>query len=378
MRGGVLTRAAGIFALLVLLLTPLVLTGGLRVSAQDATPAALDCNPTRTAAAAAAPADSADVVPAAELTRVSVGTVPVSIFAPVFVALEKGYYAEQGLEVVLEPLPGGADLIALTANNQLQIAAAGAGPAFWNAISLGLPIKVIAPGHMENVPVATPLMISKAACESGAISSVADLAGKRVSVNARGGTEYWLAAALATGGLTMDDVTVESIPFADAVLALESGAIDAAMIGEPLATKAIQDGIAVPLTESFEIDNVLPTVIIANSDFAAENPELVTGFVVAYLKASRDISGDGWLDPANLAIIEQYTQVPSDLAASAVAPVYLQNGELDPESLGRLQSFFRERGQLEYDEDIDPASVIDSSFVEAALEIIGPAETEAP
>lgn len=378
MRGGVLVRAAGLFALLVLLIAPITLTTNLRAAAQDGTPAALDCNPTRPAVPASEPSEQPEVVPADELTRVSVGSVPVSIFAPVFVALEKGYYAEQGLDVVIEPLPGGADLIALTANNQLQIAAAGAGPAFWNAVSLGLPIKVIAPGHMENVPVATPLMISKAMCESGEISSVADLAGKRVSVNARGATEYWLAAALATGGLTMDDVTVESIPFADAVLALESGAIDAAMIGEPLATKAIQDGIAVPLTESFEINNVLPTVIIANTDFAAENPELVTGFVVAYLKASRDISGEGWLDPANLAIVEQYTQVPADLAASAVAPVYLQNGELDPDSLGRLQSFFREQGQLEYDEDLDPALVIDSSFVEAALEIIGPVETETP
>jgi NitT/TauT family transport system substrate-binding protein len=377
MRGGFRRHSFAILAVLVaLLLMPTL--GAAGAAAQGATPTALNCSPSRTAAPAPSPADEPSPEPSAELTPVSIGVVPVSIFAPVFVALEKGYYAEQGLEVTLEPLPGGADLIALTASNQLQIAAAGAGPAFWNATALGLPITVIAPGHQEGNPVATPLMISKAACDSGAIDSVDDLRGKRVSVNARGATEYWLAAALGTGGLTLDDVTVETIPFADAVLALESGAIDAAMIGEPLATKAVQDGIAVPLTESFPIDNVLPTVIIANTDFAAENPELVTGFAVAYLKASRELSGAGWADPANLAIIEQYTQVPPELAAAAVPPIYLVNGEIDPESLGLLQTFFRERGQLEYPENLDPASVIDQSYIDAALEQIGPAETPVP
>ena len=369
---------AGLAALVIVALLSPLLGAFAANAAQEASPTALNCSPTRTGSPAPASSPAPSPGPAAELTPVSIGVVPVSIFAPLFVALEKGYYAEQGLDVRLEPLPGGADLIALTANNQFQISAAGAGPAFWNAVALGLPISVIAPGHQEGNPVATPLMISKAACESGAISSVDDLRGKRVSVNARGGTEYWLAAALGTGGLTLDDVTVETIPFAEAVLALESGAIDAAMIGEPLATKAIQDGIAVPLTESFPIDNVLPTIIIANSDFAAERPELVTGFVVAYLKASRDLAGSGWTDPANLAIVEEYTQVPAELAAAAVPPIYLLNGEIDPEALGLLQSFFRQQGQLEYPEDLDPASVISPQFVEAAIEQIGPAAGEAP
>lgn len=378
MLGGLLTRAAtGVLTLLMLLPFAVAATST-PMAAQGATPAALNCAPTRVATVVPAESEPLAAIPAENLTPVSIGVVPVSIFAPIFVALEKGYYAEQGLDVTLEPLPGGADLIALTANNQFQIAAAGAGPAFWNAQALGLPIKVIAPGHQEGNPVATPLMISRAACESGAIATVADLRGKRVSVNARGGTEYWLAAALGTGGLTLDDVTVETIPFAEAVLALESGAVDAAMIGEPLATKAIQDGIAVPLTETFPIDDVLPTVILANTDFAAENPELVTGFVVAYLKASRDLSGASWADLGNLAIVEQYTQVPADLAAAAVPPVYLLDGEIDTESLGLLQTFFRERGQLEYADDLDPASVIDRTFVDAALEQIGPAASPTP
>ena len=373
MSGARVSKVARHAILLILCILVVPLIGAFQAPARANTPTALDCNPSRTPPAAATQArePAEPVAPAANLTPVTVGVVPVSIFAPVFVAAEKGYYAEQGLDVTLEALAGGADLIALTASNQFQISTAGAGPAFWNATALGLPIEVIAPGHQDGNPVATPLMISRAACESGAITSVADLRGKRVSVNARGGTEYWLAAALGTADLTLDDVTVETIPFPDAVLALQSGAVDAAMIGEPLATRAIQDGIAVPLIEDFPIDDVLPTVIIANTDFAAANPYLVSGFVTAYLKASRDLSGDGWHDLANLAIVEQYTQVPATLAAAAVQPVFPTDGTIDPAALNRLQQFFRDRGQLEYDTDIDPTLLINPSFVAAASAALG-------
>ena len=248
-------RILTLFPLLLgLLVAPIVAFGGARVSGQEATPSTLSCVPvpvTTEAPPASTPASETAVAPAGELKKVKMGYVPVSIFAPVFVAKEKGYFAEQGLDVTLEPFPGGSDPVVLTASGQLDLGIGGAGPAFWNAIAQGLPIKVIAPGHAEGNPVATPLMISKEDCESGAISSVADLKGKKVSVNARGATEYWLSQALGTAGLTLDDIDLQTLAFPDAVAALASGAVDAAMVGEPLATKAEQDGIAVRLATDF-------------------------------------------------------------------------------------------------------------------------------
>jgi NitT/TauT family transport system substrate-binding protein len=345
-----------------------------KVSAQ-ATP--VSCAPLELPAGTPAPTTSESATPApatGELTQVTMGYVPVSIFAPVFVAKEKGYFAEQGLDVSLEPLPGGSDMVVLTASGDFDAGIGGAGPAFWNAMEQGLPLTVIAPGHAEGDPVATPLMISKEACESGAITSVADLEGKKVSVNARGATEYWLAQALSTGGLTMDDIDLQTLAFPDAVAALASGAVDAAMIGEPLATKAEQDGIAVRLASSFPVQDIQPTLIYANDDWIANSPEAAQGLVTAYLKACRDLTGAGFKDPANLAIIEQYTQVPAALVADAVQPIYAVDGEIDVEGLNKLQSFFRELDELEYDTDLDPNSFIDTQFVDAALQELGPYE----
>lgn len=368
----------GVVVLLLAVLSGIGIAGTPRATAFAAQDTPLSCSPlapsgsaTPSAASpAASPASPVDVPE--DAIEVSVGYVPVAIYAPVFVALDKGYFAEAGLDVTLEPFAGGPEPITLTASGELDFAAIGAGPAFWNVISSGLPIAVIAPGHAEGSPVATPLMISKDNCESGAISSVADLEGKKVSVNARGATEYWLGQALSTAGLTLDDIDLQVLPFPDAVAALAAGAIDAAMVGEPLATQAEQDGLASRLLSDFPVQNIQPTAIIGNTDFLSDNPEAAQGFVTAYLRASRDLTGGGFKDPVNLAIIEAYTSVPSTLISQAVQPLYEPDGSIDPASFSTLQTFFRERDQLEYDDDIDPATFIDTTYVDAAVAALGP------
>ncbi|HYI24478.1 MAG TPA: ABC transporter substrate-binding protein [Thermomicrobiales bacterium] len=302
-------------------------------------------------------------------TEITFGYTPISIFAPVFVAYEKGYFAEYGLDVTLEPLPGGSDMVLLTATGDMDIGIGGVGPAYWNAANQDLGIEIIAPGHAEGSPVASPLMISKASCEDGSITSVADLAGKRVAVNSPGATELWLDTALQQGGLTIADVDLQYLSFPDAVVALESGALDAAIIGEPLATKAEQDGIAVRLLADFPVQQYQPTVVFGNQEWMEANPEATTGVVAAYLRASRDLM-ENFNDPMNLAIIEKYTSVPAQLIAASVHPVYNTDGTISIESLNELQAFFRGRDLLDYDTDLDPATMVNTTYVDGALELI--------
>jgi NitT/TauT family transport system substrate-binding protein len=369
-------RLPALALVIALLAIPLMSLVVMPVAAQPATPAKLSCEPAPPAPATASPPAESAVAPGAtehpgKLKKITMGYVPVSIFAPVFVAKEKGYYAEQGLDVSLEPLPGGSDMVVLTSTGKFDVGIGGAGPAFWNAMAQNLPLTVIAPGHMEGNPVATPLMISKKACESGAITSVADLKGKRVAVNAHGATEFWLAKALGTAGLTLNDIDLKFLAFPDAVVALQSGALDASMVGEPLATQAEQSGIAVRLLTDFPVQGIQPTLIYGNNEFLKKNPDAATGLVTAYLKACRDLTGAGFKDPTNLAIIEQYTKVPTALVADAVQPVYAVDGEINIDGLNQLQQFFRDRDQLEYDRNLDPAGSIDTQYVDAALKTLG-------
>ncbi len=301
---------------------------------------------------------------------VTIGYTPISIFAPMFVAYERGYFADEGLNVSLQALPGGSDMVVHTATGEFDAGIGGIGPAYWNAAAQELPVTIIAPGHMEGSPVASPLMISKEACESGEITRISDLEGKKVAVNAPGATEIWLDTALRTDGLTIEDIDLQYMAFPDAVAALDSGSITASIIGEPLATKAENDGIAVRIASDFPVQSYQVTAIFASDQFLSEHPDAATGLVTAYLRASRDLT-ENFNDPINLAIIQKYTDVPPELIAESIKPVYDLDGNIDLDSLTTLQDFFRARDLLDYDDDLDPASMIDTQFVDGAVEQLG-------
>jgi len=75
-------------------------------------------------------------LPAVE--RVSVGYVPVLTFMPLYLAVERGYFAEQRIEVELERIQSGADVVALLANGQLDTAVGAVAASAFNAFDRGV------------------------------------------------------------------------------------------------------------------------------------------------------------------------------------------------------------------------------------------------
>lgn len=335
---------------------------------------AVDCSAPLDASPAASPAPVEPVeIPPFEVpegaTEIRMGTLPISIYAPIYLAYEKGYYAERGLDVKTEGINSGTDIAVLVATNELQVGISGAGPAFWNGIDTGLPLRIIAPGHEEGDPVASPLMISRQACVEQSITRVADLAGKRLSVNAPGATEYWLDAALRTDGLTISDIDLQYLTFPDAITAIDSGSLDGGIIGEPVATQAEQQGMAVRLATDFPVQGMQVTAVYGNQQWLEENPEAATNFVAGYFQGCRDLM-EAPNDPLNLSIISKYTGVPLDLIASSIKPVYQTSGEIDHDNLVTLQEFFADRGLMEFEGTIDPASVIEQQIIDDAVALL--------
>ncbi|HEV8339521.1 MAG TPA: ABC transporter substrate-binding protein [bacterium] len=305
------------------------------------------------------------------LTRLRVVHVPVMIFGPLYVAIERGYFAQQGIEVELIGTPGGASSFVVLASGRAEVVIGGLGAALFNAAARGLDFKVVGPVHSEKPPVPTPLVVSKRAYDSGEIRSVKDLRGKKVSVNALGSaTEFWMQAALHKGGLTMSDVDLVAVNFPEVPAALANGAIAAGLLGEPLATLAEERGQIVRLSDDF-INGVQVTAIYYSGEFMRSRPDLATGFLVAWLRASRDLYGNGYRRETNVRIIEKYTGVPADVVRRAKLPFHEPNGKMNFNDFKRLQEFFKTRGSLTYERPLNPDAYIDTSFVRKALAIVG-------
>ena len=304
--------------------------------------------------------------------KIRVVHVPVLIFAPLYVAIERGYFRQEGLDVELVGTPGGASSFVVLASGRAEVVVGGLGAALFNAAARGLDFKVVGPVHMEKPPVSTPLVVSKRAYDAGQIRSIRDLRGKRVAVNVLGSaTEFWLNAALLKGGLTMDDVQVVAVNFPEVPAALENGAIAAGLLGEPLATLAQDRGQIVRLSEDF-INGIQVTALYYSGEFIRSRPKDAVGFMTAWLRASRDLSAGGYKRDDIAAIIEKHTGVPAAIVKRAAPPVHEPNGKMNFNDFKRLQEFFKKRGSLTYEKPLEPGQYIDGSFVREALRRLGP------
>jgi NitT/TauT family transport system substrate-binding protein len=315
--------------------------------------------------------DSARAQPAAPV-KIRVVHVPVLIFAPLYVAIERGYFRQEGLDVELVGTPGGASSFVVLASGRAEVVVGGLGAALFNAAARGLDFKVVGPVHMEKPPVSTPLVVSKRAYDSGQIRSVRDLRGRRVAVNVLGSaTEFWLNAALLRGGLTMDDVQVVAVNFPEVPAALENGAIAAGLLGEPLATLAQDRGQVVRLSEDF-VNGIQVTALYYSGEFIRARPKEAVGFMTAWLRASRDLQAGGYRRDDIAAIVEKHTGVPAAIVKRAAAPVHEPDGKMNFNDFKRLQEFFKKRGSLTYEKPLEPRQYIDGTFVREALRRLGP------
>lgn len=301
------------------------------------------------------------------LTKLRLGYVPVMIFAPLFVANERGYFAQEGIEVELQPVTGGSDSVVQLAAGNFDVAVGGAGAGLFNAAQRGVKFTIVAPMHSERPPLTSPLVIS--AKRADEFKSVADLRGKKVSINATGAaTEYWLAQALEKNGLTINDVEVTTVAFSQVPAALESRSIDAAILGEPLTTINEDNGTVKVLAEDF-INGFHSTFVYMGEPLLKGKPDLARGFMRAYLKACRDLQGD-YMNQEIAGIIEKYTKVPAAVTLRANAAQYDPNGVVPMDDLKTLQTYFLSRGLLEYTDPLDLTPFVDAQLAaEVAKEL---------
>ncbi len=215
--------------------------------------------------------------------------VPNIQFAPFYVAIEKGYFAEAGINITIEhgDEPIGVDLIA-SGSRQFGIIS---GEQVIAARANGRPV-VYVYQWFHQFPVAI------VATENSGIESIAELAGRRVGLPGRFGASYsGLVATLSANGMTEGDLSLQEIGFnAPEVICI--GGVEAAAVyinNEPV---QIQNRIDAGDCGSVTGIRVFPVAdyaavvsngLVTNEQTITENPELVGAMVGAIDQAVRDV-----------------------------------------------------------------------------------------
>jgi NitT/TauT family transport system substrate-binding protein len=280
--------------------------------------------------------------------------VPNIQFAPYYIAQEKGFYREAGLDVSFNHHGVGADLFAALVAGQETMMMAG-GDELLQARGRGVPLVYVAEVYTQ-YPVS---LIVPAASD---IHSIADLRGKRVGIPGAYGANYLgLLALLDSAGLTEADITVESVGFTQAT-ALLAGHVDAVMgysNNEPIQiTKAGME------VRTFPVSDVRPLVsngLIAPESLLDSDPDLVRAVVAATLRGVQYA-----LDHPDEAveIAKQYVPTLVDAKQAEDARAVLDatlpmwqpaDGRSDPAAWQGMATFLQAHGVLEGEVDVEAA-----------------------
>lgn len=203
--------------------------------------------------------------------------VPNVQFAPFYVAIEKGFFEEEGLQVDLV-YGNEADMVALVGSNHQQFMVA-SGEQILLSREQGLPVVSVATWY-KDYPVGV------AALKESGITTPEDLRGKRIGLPGLYGANYIGMEALAgQTGLQSGDYSLVSIGFTQ-VESLVSNTVDAVVVylaNEPVQLR--ERGYEIDVIAVRDYIDLIGNCLVTNETTMQNDPELVRSVVRAFLKA---------------------------------------------------------------------------------------------
>ena len=320
-------------------------------------------------------------LPALAADKVTIGIVNAVSDGGLFIAEEKGYFAQAGIEASFVEFDTGAKMVAPLGAGQLDVGGGAASAGLYNAVDRGINIKMVADKatNVKGAPFQS-FLVRKALIDSGEVKSLKDLKGRKIAITGAGGSDASvLNEAMKSVGLTYNDVEKVYLGFPQQGPALANGAVDGSITTEPTTTNIVRLGAAVVLTgnDAFYPDAQTATIMYGG-DFVAKRKDVSMRFMKAYLRAIRDF---------NDALIGGRLQGPGGEEIVAILakctvikdPAVLRNmvmhganpdGKMNLDSLRKDLVFFKESGDVT--SKIEVEQVYDPSIAEAVVKELGP------
>jgi NitT/TauT family transport system substrate-binding protein len=214
--------------------------------------------------------------------KIRVGYIGLTCEAPIFTAVEKGFFKEEGLDVTLVKCEWAnyKDVLALggfDVTHHLVMY-------FLKPIEQGLDVKFTGGIHRGCLRVQAPI--------NGKIKTVEDLRGKRIGVPGMG-TPPFIFANRVLGAHGIDaskDITWLVFPAGELGLALDKGEVDAIADSEPIGSLLMAGGKIKNVADQANdapYNNEYCCAVLANGKFLAKNPKAVAAATRALLKAAK-------------------------------------------------------------------------------------------
>lgn len=304
-----------------------------------------------------------------EQTHLKVAILPFLGYTLFYLAQQEGFFAEQGIDVEFVKFTSATQALLPLAQGDLDVVYGSINAGLINAVAGNVSLRIVAGNsYVGRESEAPAIVVRRDLYDSGALDTVAELAGKRIAMSCTGCmSDFAMAQILGSAGLTLDDMTISRLSLEEIIAAFENRAIDAAFLSSPTITQAQSMGYTITLepasdfTPDFQYGFVMfgPTLIKGN-------PEAGKRFMIAFLEAVKQ--WDQGKTERNLQLAEEFTGLDREtLLKDSWPPVYL-DGRIDTESLLTFQDWAYDSGYL--DKKVTEEQLIDTRFIDYANEVL--------
>jgi len=301
---------------------------------------------------------------------IKIGIVHNSAQAPFYLALDKGYFAAEGLEASLVPFDAAQPVAVAVVSGDVDFGAVAATGGFYSLAGQGA-LKIIG-GETHEVPgfQLFGFIVSSGAYAAG-LTSVKDLPGHSVAVT-QVGSGYHYALSLLAEKYAVDLKSIRLLPLQsipNIASALTGNQADSAMLNATASAPLLQRGAARLVAWSGDETPYQATVLFTSSKIADGKHDMIERFFRAYRKGAHDYHdafaakdgsrADGPTAGDVAAVIAKHTGLTPEQVRLGIG-YDDPDARLDVKDILHQVEWFRSQGLVKG--EFDPQAVIDTRY----------------
>lgn len=221
-----------------------------------------------------------------EKVKVSLGMLRLTSSAPLFIAMDKGFFADEGIDIEPQWFDAAHPIAVSTASSKVDVGATGITASLYNMAANGQKLGIVADKGREQQGYSSSALLVSTENYNNGIKTLQDIKGKRIGITQKGSTfHYMLGRILEAQGMSLNDVEIVPLNKLSAVMAaLESKQIDGCILNEPNITKVQKAGYGKLVVQVGDIIPYQTSAIFYSPEFMNKKDAAVR-FMRAYNKA---------------------------------------------------------------------------------------------
>ena len=336
---------------------------------------------TRACAAAVVLAIFANTSPATSADLVKIAYIGGTADVGFYIADARGYLKEAGIEVEFILAGSSAKMVAPLATGDVDVGSGAVSAALYNAFDRGITMRVVADKSGNKGSLSYQhFLVRKTLWDSGEVRTLKDLKGRKFAATAQGNNESAVVEeAMRSVGLSSRDLDKVTLSMPQQVAAFANNAIDATLIAEPFLSAILKSGTAVSMMPVTKVREHSVTGIVIYSDHLIKTkPDIARRMMAAYIRGLRfytDALKDGRLAGPGADevtdIIAKYSVIKDKALLRSTIPHSVDpDGHVPMDSLRKDWEYYAAEKLISGKVSVE--NVVDTSFVETALKLLGP------